>query len=104
MLAVIKFSNRQYAVREGDVITVARLKAEAGAAVELKDVLLVADDAGVRVGKPALADVKVAAEVVGHSRAPKVYAFKFRRRKGYKRLRGHRQDRTLLKITGITAA
>ncbi len=104
MLAVVKAANQQYRVQEGDVITVNRLEADVGARVDLPDVLLIQDASGVRVGAPVLAGAKVTAEVVGHTRAPKVYAFKFGRRKGYKKLRGHRQDRTVLKIVGITAS
>jgi large subunit ribosomal protein L21 len=104
MFAVIKTENHQYRVREGDVIAVNRLEADVGARLDLPEVLFIQDGDGVRIGTPVLPGVKVTAEVVGHTRALKVYAFKFARRKGFKRLRGHRQDRTLLRIVGITAS
>ena len=104
MFAVIRDRNRQYRLAEGDVVAFDKLAADVGAQLEFDQVLMVADDAGVQVGTPLVEGARVTAEVVSHERAPKVEVFKFKRRKTYKRLRGHRQPYTLLKILSVTRA
>jgi len=101
MFAVIKVGNQQYRVRAGDVIAVEKLAAAVGERLELAEVLLAGAGEDVAVGRPYVADVKVEAEVVAHDRAPRVEVFKFRRRKNYRRRRGHRQPRTLLKVLSV---
>jgi len=103
MFAIIRAGGRQHRVQEGDVVAVDKLDAAVGARLELGNVLMLVADDGVRVGTPVLAGATVTAEVVAHERGPKVTIFKFRRRKNYKRLRGHRQTRTLLKIINVVA-
>ncbi|MCX6935673.1 MAG: 50S ribosomal protein L21 [Verrucomicrobia bacterium] len=73
-----------------------------GSSTEFSDVLLLIQDANVQIGKPNVAGAKVVAEVVAHDRAPKVIAFKYRRREGYHRTVGHRQARTRVKIQKIS--
>jgi large subunit ribosomal protein L21 len=104
MFAVIKTGGKQYRVAPDDVIEIEKLDAEAGATVTFDDVLLVSGDAGTTVGTPVVAGATVTAEVVEQTRGPKVISFKKRRRQNSKRKRGHRQDITVVKITGITAA
>lgn len=87
---------------EGDVVALDRFDADVGSKVELDEVLMAGDEAGVDVGSPTLEGARVEAEVVGHGRGPKLEVFKFRRRKGYKKLRGHRQPYTLVKIIAVT--
>ena len=99
MLAVIRTGGKQYTVATGDVLQVDRLPGEAGSSVTFSEVLM----AGTKAGAPLLAGASVAAEIVDHDRAPKVVAFKKRRRKNTHRKRGHRQMLTRVKITGITA-
>jgi len=103
MFAVIKTGGKQYRVAPGDVITVEKLEGEGGKAIELAEVLLVGDEAGTSVGAPLVAGASVAAEIVEQTRGEKVIAFKKRRRKNSRRKRGHRQDLTVLRITGISA-
>lgn len=101
MYAVIKTGGKQYRVAPEDVITVERLAGEAGAEVTLGEVLLVANDAGLKVGAPRVEGAAVTATIVEQTRGDKVIIFKKRRRKHYRRKNGHRQDLTVLKITGI---
>jgi large subunit ribosomal protein L21 len=104
MFAVIKTGGKQYRVAANDVIEVEKLEADAGAAVTFGDVLMVGDEGSFTVGAPLVAGASVAGEVVEQTRAAKVIAFKKRRRQNSKRKRGHRQDLTVVRITGITAA
>ena len=104
MYAVIETGGKQYRVQPGDVIEVERL-AEADAAAEAKiefdRVLMVRDDEEVKIGNPVVAGAKVTAVSVGEVRAPKITVFKMKRRKGYRRRRGHRQDLLQVRIEEI---
>lgn len=102
MFAVIKTGGKQYKVAKDDVIEVERTGAEAGKSVEIKDVLMLSDGGKVEIGSPLLKGASVKAEVVELSRGPKVIIFKKRRRKNYRRKKGHRQDLMVLKITSIS--
>ena len=100
--AVIETGGKQYRVQKGDVVSVELLAgAEAGKPIELGRVLAVNDGAGLKIGVPVVAGAKVLAEVVGEYRAAKVVAFKKKRRKGYHRKVGHRQDLLKVKIASI---
>src|SRR3546814_1516431 len=103
MFAVVKTGGKQYKVAAGDVIKVEKLVAEAGATVELDQVLMVGDEGSVTVGAPTVAGASVAFQVLEQAKGPKVISFKKRRRKNSRRTRGHRQQITLLRVTGITA-
>ena len=103
MYAVIKTGGKQYRVAKDDVLIVEKLEAEPGATVEFNEVLLVGEGESVKVGTPVLSGAKVTAELVEQTRGPKVIAFKKRRRKNSRRKRGHRQDLTKVRITGISA-
>jgi large subunit ribosomal protein L21 len=99
MFAVIRTGGKQYRVAPGDVLEIERLPGEAGAAITFSEVLL----AGSKIGAPLLAGASVAAEIVAQDRAPKVVAFKKKRRKNTHRKRGHRQLLTRVKINSISA-
>jgi large subunit ribosomal protein L21 len=101
MYAVIKTGGKQYKVARNDVILVEKLPGEAGAAVQLDEVLLVGDDKGQTVGSPLVAGASVAATVLEQTRGEKIIVFKKKRRKNYRRKAGHRQDLTALRITDI---
>jgi large subunit ribosomal protein L21 len=103
MFAVIKTGGKQYRVAAQDVITIATLEGEPGAAVTFDQVLMVTNDNGTQIGAPLVAGVTVTGEVVEHTRGDKVIAFKKRRRQNSKRKRGHRQDYTVVRITEILA-
>jgi len=104
MFAVIKTGGKQYRVAANDVITVATLAGEPGAAVTFDQVLMVTNDGSTQVGAPLVEGVTVAGEVVEHTRGEKVIAFKKRRRQNSRRKRGHRQDYTVVRITEILGA
>lgn len=101
--AVIQTGGKQYRVSEGDVIEVEKLDVEAGADARFEQVLLVSDGASVSIGSPLVSGAAVTAEVVEQTKAPKVIAFKYKRRKGYHRTVGHRRQITRLKIKTISA-
>lgn len=103
MYAVVKTGGKQYRVAKDDKILVERLEGEAGASVQLDNVMMVVDGDKVTVGTPQIAGASVAAEVVEQTRGPKIIIFRRKRRKNHRRTQGHRQDLTLLKITGISA-
>ena len=105
MYAIIEDSGTQIKVSEGDVIQVALRELPANTATVTFDrVLMVGGtDAAAKVGVPLLAGAKVTADVLGEGKTDKVEIFKFRRRKNYRRHRGHRQDFLKVKITGIQA-
>lgn len=104
MYAVIKAGGKQYRVAKDDVVKIERVAGEAGATIEFAEVLLVGSGADVKVGAPTVAGAKVTAELVGQTRGPKLIAFKKRRRKNSRRKKGHRQDLSTVRITGIIGA
>jgi len=103
MYAVIETGSKQYRVEAGDTLEVELLTAEKGQEVAFDRVLLVADGDKVKIGQPVVAGAKVTADVVDRKRGDKVVAFKFRRREGYHRTIGHRQDLTVVRIKAIQA-
>lgn len=101
MYAVVKVQGFQYRVREGDRLEVPRGPWEVGDSVELDGVLMLSDEGTVTVGTPTVSGAKVKANVIRHFRGPKVLVGKYKRRKDYRRLKGHRDDLTELEIVGI---
>jgi large subunit ribosomal protein L21 len=101
MFAVVKTGGKQYKVAKDDVIKVERLDAEPGDTIALEEVLLVGDGEKSTAGRPTVAGACVAAEVLEQARGRKILVFKKKRRKGYRRLNGHRQDLTVLRVTDI---
>jgi large subunit ribosomal protein L21 len=104
MYAVIKTGGKQYKVAAGGKLKVESLPVEVGAAVEIKDVLLVANGDEVTIGTPLVAGASVKATVLAHGRGDKVKIFKMRRRKHYQKSQGHRQNFTEIRIDGISMA
>jgi large subunit ribosomal protein L21 len=102
MYAVVSTGGKQLKVEEGTEAVVEKLDAPVGDTVKL-DVLFVADDGQIVSDSDALAKASVSAEVVDHFLGDKQTVFKFKRRKGYKRLKGHRQQQTRIRVTGISA-
>jgi large subunit ribosomal protein L21 len=103
MYAVFKTGGKQYRATAGDTVRVEKLPGNVGDAVTLDQVLLVQGEGegALKVGKPLVGGAKVEAKIVAQDLGPKVIIFKFRRRKNYRRKRGHRQPFTALQITGI---
>ena len=104
MFAVIRTGGKQYKVAKDDVLSVEKLAGEPGATIELAEVLMIGEGAEVTTGTPLLTGASVAATVVEQTRAPKIIVFKKKRRKNYRRKKGHRQHQTVLRITEIRGA
>ena len=102
MYAIIATGGKQYKVSEGDVIRVEKLGVEAGETVTFDQVLLVSGD-DVKVGAPTVAGATVTADVVANAKAKKVIVYKYKRKTGYHKKNGHRQQYTEVKIEKINA-
>lgn len=100
MYAIVKTGGKQYKVAEGDLVKVEKIEGEPGSSVALTPVLLV-DGADVTTDADKLAKVSVNAEIVEHTKGPKIRIMKYKNKTGYKKRMGHRQPVTVLKITGI---
>lgn len=100
--AIVKTGGKQYRVTEGDTLEVEKLDVAEGTETRLDEVLMVSGESGVSLGTPLVAGASVTAEVLEQAKAPKVIAYKFKRRKGYHRTVGHRRQLTRLKITSIS--
>jgi large subunit ribosomal protein L21 len=102
MYAIVNIAGKQFRVTQSQKLYVPLLESEVGAKVEFGNVLLLADDAGVTVGTPVLSGASVTATILGHMKDEKVIVFKKKRRKGYRKLNGHRQQFTQIEIDSIT--
>jgi large subunit ribosomal protein L21 len=100
MFAVIRTGGKQYRVAPNDIIKIEKIAGEPGDIIELGEVLLLGGDSP-KTGSPTISGALVAAEVLEQSRADKIKVFKKKRRKNYRRTKGHRQALTLLRITEI---
>jgi large subunit ribosomal protein L21 len=103
MYAVIQTGGKQYRVAPGEELRVEKLDGAVGDEIYFDSVLFVSKDDKVTVGKPVLKNVRVQAKITRQGRGPKIIVFKYKRRKGYRKKRGHRQDYTGVRITEIEA-
>lgn len=103
MYAVLETGSKQYRVSAGDKLEIERLPVEAGKSFTFDRVLLVSNDGKVTVGAPTVTGATVVADVVEHIRGEKKLTFKMKRRKGYHKSIGHRQELTVVKINEIKA-
>jgi large subunit ribosomal protein L21 len=103
MYAVLETGSKQYRVTAGDTLEIERLDVEAGKPFTFDRVLLVSNEGKLTVGSPTVSAASVVADVIAHKRGEKKIAFKMKRRKGYHRTVGHRQELTVIKITEIKA-
>src|SRR3974390_431074 len=101
MYAVVETGSKQYRVSAGDRLEVERLEIEAGKPVTFGRVLLVSNDGKLSVGSPTVANATVVGDVVEHIRGEKKIAFKMKRRKGYHKTIGHRQELTVVQLKEI---
>ena len=104
MYAVIMSGGKQYRVSEGDVISVEKLEAESGAPVEFKDVLLVKTDDKTYIGQPLVQGASVQGVLESQEKGEKIIVFKYKRKKQYRRTRGHRQRHSKVRIEKINVA
>lgn len=101
MYAIVEIAGLQYKVSQKQRVFVNRLEAKEGDSVEFSKVLLIDNDGKITVGTPAIDGARVAAKVLSHLQGDKVIVFKKKRRKGYRKLNGHRQALTELLIQGV---
>jgi large subunit ribosomal protein L21 len=102
MYAVLETGGKQYRVAAGDTLEIERLAVDAGQPYTFDRVLLVNNEGQVTVGSPTVSQARVVADVMEHKRGPKLVTFKMKRRKGYHKTIGHRQELTVVKIKEIT--
>ena len=103
MYVIVEIAGQQFKAEAGKRLFVHRLEAERGSVVEFQKVLLADNDGEVKVGSPVIEGAKVVCEVLSHVKGDKVIIFKKKRRKGYRKLNGHRQYMTELKINEVIA-
>ena len=103
MYAVVSTGGKQYRVQKGETLRVEKIPGEVGSKVTLDKVLLLADGENIRVGQPLLEKAAVQASIVEQDKAKKILVFKYKRRKRYRRKKGHRQPFTAIRIDGIEA-
>ncbi|MBN2809340.1 MAG: 50S ribosomal protein L21 [Deltaproteobacteria bacterium] len=103
MYAVLRTGGKQYRVASGEVIDVERIVGEAGDVVDFAEVLSLVDGEEVKIGTPLLEGVTVKGEILAQKRGEKILVFRSKRRKGYRKRQGHRQELTQLRITEISA-
>ena len=103
MYAIIETGGKQYRVEKGDVLSIEKLPAEAGEIVEVSNVLALGDENGLSVGKPYLRGAKVALKVLEQGRGDKILVFKYKPKKKYRRLKGHRQPFSKVLVDEIIA-
>ena len=104
MYAIIRAGGKQYRVEKGDVLRLERLEGKVGSKVTLDEVLLVGGGDDVQVGSPQVAGAAVEGTVVEQERGPKIRVFKYKKRKHYRRTRGHRQHVTAVRIDAVRAS
>ncbi|RKY40766.1 MAG: 50S ribosomal protein L21 [Candidatus Omnitrophota bacterium] len=99
MWAIVEIGGKQYKVKEGDILEVERMKENSP--LLLDKVLLLSSNGEIKIGHPYLEKVKIKAEILGEKKGEKIIVYKYKRRKKYRRKRGHRQIYTRLKILEI---
>ncbi len=102
MYAVMKLAGKQFKVSPDQVLRVPYTGGEVGQAIEIKEIMAVGEGDDMKLGTPLVKGASVKAEVVEHGRDKKILVFKKKRRKKYRRTKGHRQDYTTIKITSIS--
>jgi len=103
MYAIIATGGKQYRVAVSDTVKIERLAGNVGDKINFDKVLMLGGDGSIQLGKPFLSNAAVLGEIVKQDRADKVLVFKKKKRKGYKKIRGHRQCFTAVKISKISA-
>ena len=102
MYAIVEIAGQQFKVEKNDEIFVHRLDGEPGTKLEFKEVLLIDQDGRINVGKPYIDGSKITGKILEHARGDKVIVFKKKRRKGFQKETGHRQDFSKILIENIT--
>jgi len=102
MYAVIKTGGKQYKVHEEQILKVEKLEGTEGSQIEFDDILMYSDGETITLGSPNVENALVKAHILDQGKGKKTLVFKYKRRKGYRKMRGHRQDYTEIKIESIT--
>lgn len=103
MYAIVDIAGKQFKVTQDQSVFVPKMEGESGASVTFDQVLLVDNEGKVNVGTPQVKGAKVSGKILEHVKGDKVLVFKKKKRKGYKKLNGHRQDFTKVQIEKITS-
>ena len=101
MYAIINSGGKQYKVAEGEILRVGKIDGEVGSQVIFNKVLLFSDNENQQIGKPTLDNVEVGGSILEQGKEKKILVFKYKKRKRYRRTRGHRQEYTAVKIDSI---
>jgi large subunit ribosomal protein L21 len=101
MFAVIRSGGKQYRVNQGSSLRVEKLTGDVGSEITLDDVLMVGEEGDVKIGAPTVDGASVSGTITAQGRGPKLTVFKMKRRKGYRRKYGHRQDYTEIRVDSI---
>jgi large subunit ribosomal protein L21 len=101
MYAVVKTGGKEFRISKGDIIRVEKIEGKAGDQVVLKDILMVSQEGQVQFGTPYLSNAMVTGEIVQEVKGKKVLTYKMKKRKNYRRFKGHRQTYTYLKVNDI---
>jgi large subunit ribosomal protein L21 len=101
MYAVIRSGGKQYRVNQGGSLRVEKLPGEVGSSVTLDEVLMIGGDGDVKIGTPKVDGAQITGTIVAQGRGQKIRVFKMKRRKGYRRAQGHRQDFTEIRVDEI---
>jgi len=102
MYAVVRSGGKQYRVSPGGSVRVEKLDGEVGAKITLEEVLMIGGEGDVKIGTPTVDGASVSGTIMAQGRGNKIRVFKMKRRKGYRRAQGHRQDYTEIAIEGIS--
>jgi large subunit ribosomal protein L21 len=103
MYAIVNTGGKQYKIQQGDVLRVEKIPGEVGSPVSFDKVLMFSDGENVNIGRPVLDNVAVKGHIVDQGKGKKIIVFKYKRRKRYRRMLGHRQQYTEIKIDSIEA-
>jgi large subunit ribosomal protein L21 len=104
MNAVVKTGGKEYRIAKGDLIRVEKMEGKVGDQVTMKDILMISDEDKVQVGNPFLTNAVITGEIVQQVRGKKVLIYKMKRRKNYRRTKGHRQTYTYVRVNDISLA
>jgi large subunit ribosomal protein L21 len=104
MYAVVKTGGKEFRIARGDLIRVEKLEGKVGDQVTMKDILMISHEDQVQVGNPLLANAVITGEIVQQVKGKKVLTYKMKRRKNYRRTKGHRQTYTYIRVNDISLA
>ena len=102
MYAVVKTGGKEYRISQGDLIRVEKMEGKVGDQVTMKDILMVSHEGQVQVGNPLLVNAVITGEIVQQVKGKKVLTYKMKRRKNYRRTKGHRQTYTYIRVNDIS--